>query len=145
MARLWKSRTALARCECPPPQSPSRSQAYCAVQTGYPTRAHARPFPWRLRDGLPQMIPIRGRVTARSPWGPRCTAGTSRMTQHPGLPKDEPATHSQKPSWRGRLLLSLPCMLSQGYLLHMAMHNLQHNLLPAYIAYFIQSFHLHIY
>lgn len=67
------------------------------------------------------------------------------MTQHPGLLLDGPATRSQQPSRQSQLRLSLPCMLSQGYLLHMAMHNLQHNLLPAYRAYSVQSFHLHIY
>lgn len=67
------------------------------------------------------------------------------MTQHPGLLLNQHASHSQKPLWQGPLQHSLPCMLSQGDPLHMAMHNLQHNLLPAYIVYSIQSFHLHIY
>lgn len=67
------------------------------------------------------------------------------MTQQPGLPLDGHATHSKKPLRQSLLQPSPPCMLSQGCLLHMATHNLQHNLLPASIAYSIQSFHLHIY
>lgn len=63
----------------------------------------------------------------------------------PGLPWDQHVIHSQKPLQQGLWQLSLSHMLSQGYLFHMAVNNLQHNLLPAYIADSIQSFHLHIY
>lgn len=63
----------------------------------------------------------------------------------PGLPWDQHVIHSPKPLQQGLWQLSLSCMLSQGYLFHMVVNNLQHNLLPAYIADSIQSFHLHIY